>query len=192
MSSEQTHKHHPLRPRRGLRHSQQGAVAIEFAVLFLVFFAVLYAIIAYSIPLLLTLTFNHLSAEAAREAVKVDPSIGRVAYAQAVARVVNETIENSWLPENWTSAEACKPPSNTGLTWSPLESTPYAFLATETLGTAERTQLHVCLQRQYERDGDPRTDGAIIPVLPVFGGIPNLPKDESGQTFLRGRTTIRL
>lgn len=178
--------------RRLGRRRQQGAVAIEFAVLFMVFFAVLYAIIAYSIPLLLTLTFNHLSAEATRESIKVDPAIGSSAYAQAVSKVVQDTVEHSWLPESWRGSDRCDPPTDTGLQWAPLEGSTYAFLATERLGTVERMQLHVCLQREYSPDGDPKTNGAIIPTLPLFGGIPSLPKDENGDTFLRGRSTIRL
>ncbi|MEZ2745711.1 TadE/TadG family type IV pilus assembly protein [Halopseudomonas bauzanensis] len=168
------------------RRQQQGAVAIEFAVLFMVFFAVLYAIIAYSIPLLLSLTFNHLSAEATRQAVKVDPAIGAAAYAQTISKVVQDTVENSWLPDSWRGKDRCDPPADTGLSWTSLDS-PYAFLAAEKLGTVERTQLHVCLQREYSKST------AIIPILTVFGvDIPSLPKDAQGETFLRGRSTIRL
>ena len=169
---------------------QRGAVAIEFAVLFMVFFTVLYAIIAYSVPLLLTLTFNQLSADAARAAVRVDPAIGAARYAQAVSNVIKSEVENSWLPENWRGGGCDNPPANTGLTWDKLE-TPYGFLATETLGSVERVQLHVCLQRKYNKGGD-STDGAIIPVLSLPGlDIPSLPK-EGNDTILRGRSTIRL
>ncbi|WP_185265753.1 TadE/TadG family type IV pilus assembly protein [Halopseudomonas xiamenensis] len=172
--------------RSGLRRQQQGAVAIEFAVLFMVFFAVLYAIVAYSIPLLLTLTFNHLSAEATRAAVRIDPAIGLVAYKQSVSKVVQDTVDSSWLPESWVDDERCAPPADTGLQWINLE-TSHALLATEALGTVERMQLHVCLQREYNRNN------AIIPILTVFGvDIPSLPKDEDGNTILRGRSTIRL
>ncbi|WGK61764.1 pilus assembly protein [Halopseudomonas sp. SMJS2] len=174
------------RGRSGLRRQQHGAVAIEFAVLFLAFFTVLYAIIAYSVPLLLTLTFNQLSADAARAVVKVDPAIGQARYAQAVSNVIKSEVESSWLPENWRGDGCDNPPVNTGLTWVKLE-TPYGFLATESLGTVERVQLHVCLQREYNKDN------AIIPILTVFGlDIPSLPQDESGNTTLRGRSTIRL
>lgn len=175
-----------LQRHRGLRPHQKGAVAIEFAVLFMVFFAVLYAIIAYSIPLLLTLTFNHLSAEAARAAVRIDPAIGAAEYRQYVSKIVQDTVSSSWLPEDWIGDEPCVPPPDTGLQWMSLE-TGYAFFATETLGTVPRAQLHVCLQREYNRDN------AIIPILSVFGvDIPSLPKDENGKTYLRGSTTIRL
>lgn len=178
------------RSRCWLRRQQHGSVAIEFAVLFSVFFTVLYAIIAYSIPLLVTLTFNQLSADAARAAVRVDPAIGRQQYAQAISNVVQHEVEQSWLPENWRGSR-CTPPAGTGLTWVPLE-TPYGFLATEKLGSVERVQLHVCLQRKYNRDGG-KDDGAIIPVLTLPGGleIPRLPKDGS-DTVLRGRSTVRL
>lgn len=169
----------------GPQHQQRGAVAIEFAALFTVFFAALYAIIAYSVPLLLTLTFNHLSAEAARAAVRVDPAMGLTAYGQSVSRVVQATVDNSWLPKSWIDDEPCTPP-DTELQWTALESN-HAFLARETLGTVERVQLHICLQREYSRNN------AIIPILTIFGvDIPSLPKDEDGGTYLRGRSTIRL
>ena len=50
--------------KKATRKTQQGAVAIEFAMLFAVFFVVVYGIIAYSIPMLLLLTFKQVSADA--------------------------------------------------------------------------------------------------------------------------------
>ena len=109
-----------------------------------------------------------------------------MAYKQSVSKVVQDTVDSSWLPESWVDDERCAPPADTGLQWINLESS-HALLATETLGTVERMQLHVCLQREYNRNN------AIIPILTVFGvDIPSLPKDEDGNTTLRGRSTIRL
>src|SRR5690606_36691626 len=100
----------------GLRR-QQGAVAIEFAVLFMVFFAVLYAVIAYSIPLLLTLTFNHLSAEATRAAVRIDPASGLAASKQSVSKLVQDTVATTWLSRSWVHDDRCAPPAAIGLQW---------------------------------------------------------------------------
>lgn len=48
-----------------LPHKQKGAVAIEFALVFVIF-AVFYAIVSYSVPLLLMQSFNEATAEAVR------------------------------------------------------------------------------------------------------------------------------
>ena len=58
--------------KRAVRKTQRGAVAIEFAMLFAVFFVVVYGIIAYSIPMLLLLTFKQVSADAARATLQAD------------------------------------------------------------------------------------------------------------------------
>src|SRR5699024_2071999 len=46
----------------GGRQRQSGAVAIEFALLFLVLFAVLYGTIAFSVPLAIQTSLKHLAA----------------------------------------------------------------------------------------------------------------------------------
>ena len=161
---------------------QHGAVAIEFAVIFLVFFTVLYAIIAYSIPFLLTLSFKHISADAAREAVRVSPTVQN--YPGRVSQQIYETIDNSWLPADWRQDD-CPAPDSDWIRLPPHQGRSYGHYRMESAPT--RYHLNVCLQRAYSKAT------AIIPILTVFGvDIPSLPKDENGQTFLRGRTTIRL
>lgn len=164
---------------------QRGAVAIEFAVLFMVFFALLYAIIAYSIPFLLTLSFKQISADAARDAVRVSPAVED--YLGRISRQVYETVDGSWLSD-WTQ-DGCpaptsdweKLPSHDGKSYGHYrqdQSVPF---------TPPRYHLNICLQREYDKDS------AIIPILTVFSfNIPSLPKDEDGKTILRGRSTIRL
>lgn len=165
------------------KQKQRGAVAIEFAVIFLVFFTVLYAIIAYSIPFLLTLSFKHISADAAREAVRVSPATQN--YLERVSQQVYETVDNSWLPADWRQDD-CPTPGSGWINLPPSqEGKSYGHYRVEYSPT--RYHLNVCLQRKYNKDT------AIIPIITVFGvDIPSLPKDENGDTFLRGRTTIRL
>lgn len=164
--------------------NQRGAVAIEFAVLFSVFFAVVYAIIAYSIPFLLTLSFKQISADAARDAVRISPVVEK--YLERISQQVYETVDGSWLPPDWVQDDCPAPTPD----WDPLplyEGKSYGHYREDKQASfaQPRYHLNICLQREYDKN-------PIIPILPVFGGIPNLPKDENGDTFLRGRSTIRL
>lgn len=167
---------------------QQGAIAIEFAVLFVVFFVTLYAIIAYSIPLLLTLTFKQLSSDAGRAAIKVDPSLADDEYARVISDEVARVINASWLPSDWRTG-CTKAKDTANLPWEKLSdslgSTSYGFLAKEMLDEKSnnyRYVLQICLERKRE----------IIPTLNIMGiQVPNLPK-ENGEIVIRSYTTVRL
>lgn len=82
----------------GLPRKQTGAVAIEFAAVFVIFFAVFYGLVSYSLPLLLMQSFNQATAEAVRRAVAVDPNIDD--YATTVQDLANTVVQNqtSWIP----------------------------------------------------------------------------------------------
>jgi Flp pilus assembly protein TadG len=82
----------------GLPRKQKGAVAIEFALVFVIFFAVFYALVSYSLPLLLMQAFTQSTAEAVRRSVALDPATANYATAiQTVAR--NElSLRLAWLP----------------------------------------------------------------------------------------------
>lgn len=165
---------------------QRGAIAIEFAVLFVVFFVTLYAIIAYSIPLLLTLTFKQLSSDAGRAAIKVDPGLADAEYTEVISNEVTRVIDASWLPSDWVSG--CSTAQGAG-TWSKLPvgtgSTSYGFLAKEILDEKSnnyRYVLQVCLERKK----------TIIPTLNIMGiQVPKLP-EENGEVVMRSYTTVRL
>ena len=81
-----------------LPRNQKGAVAIEFALVFVLFFAVFYGIVSYSLPLLLMQSFNQSTAEAVRRSVAVDPSApGYAATVQATAAAeLNRQL--AWIP----------------------------------------------------------------------------------------------
>lgn len=176
------------------RSRQQGAVAIEFAALFLLFFTILYGIIAYSLPMLLTLSYKHMSAEAARSAVRVDPSLDRTSYKQLLSQQITENIDNSWLPEDWYDGN-CSIPGD-GLTWEALpahgDRPSFGYLAEESI-TAYHTRylLQVCIQRKYNATGGAK-EVAIIPLLRLGSlSIPSLPESD-GDQIIRGRATIQL
>lgn len=169
---------------------QHGAVAIEFAMLFMVFFAVVYAIIAYSLPFLLTLSFKQISADAARTAVRVSPTLSTAEYIMHINQQVHGVVTDSWLPKEWVQG-GCPHPGTEG-DWLVLPAIDgQSFGHYQQVRTAPfappRYDLNICLQREYNKTN------AIIPILTVFGvDIPSLPKDEDGNTILRGRSTIRL
>lgn len=83
--------------------SQRGAVAIEFALLFLIFFTLFYAIVSYSIIFLLKTSFHHAANEGARSAISVDHQsfANDSEYLnQGLMPRVRETVGNTlqWLP----------------------------------------------------------------------------------------------
>lgn len=172
---------------------QRGAVAIEFAALFVLFFVTFYAIIAYSLPLLLTLTFKEISADAARAAIKVDPALAQADYIATVGREVSRVVEASWLPAQWRNGN-CPPPEQGA--WQRLPATAggtsYGHLRLDASRPEDsRYVLHVCLQRRYNRNG-PAGETMIIPPLQLLSfSIPALP-EQDGEIVLRGRTVIHL
>ncbi|SDS24868.1 TadE/TadG family type IV pilus assembly protein [Pseudomonas granadensis] len=81
-----------------LRKSQTGAVAIEFALVFIIFFAVFYGLVSYSLPLVMMQSFNQATAEAVRRSVAVDPNTPN--YSTVVINTANATLTQqlSWIP----------------------------------------------------------------------------------------------
>ncbi|MFW3897062.1 TadE/TadG family type IV pilus assembly protein [Pseudomonas putida] len=77
---------------------QKGAVAIEFAIVFLMFFAVFYGLLSYSLPMLMVQSFNQASSEAVRRCVALDPA--SATYATDVNALARQTLEQqlAWLP----------------------------------------------------------------------------------------------
>lgn len=82
----------------GLPRKQKGAVAIEFALVFIIFFAVFYGLVSYSLPLLLMQSFNQSTAEAVRRSVALDPSTAN--YDTAVRNIATTelTRQLAWIP----------------------------------------------------------------------------------------------
>lgn len=82
----------------GLPRKQKGAVAIEFAAVFVIFFAVFYGLVSYSLPLLMMQSFNQATAEAVRRAVAVDPDTAN--YATTVQDLAKTVVQSQtgWIP----------------------------------------------------------------------------------------------
>ncbi|WMN18478.1 pilus assembly protein [Pseudomonas piscis] len=82
----------------GLPRKQKGAAAIEFAAVFVIFFAVFYGLVSYSVPLLMMQSFHQATAEALRQAVKVDPNTPN--YATTVQNLALGVVQaqTEWIP----------------------------------------------------------------------------------------------
>ena len=85
-------------PRNFSPHTQNGAAAIEFALVFVVFFAIFYGLVSYSLPLLLMQSFNNATAEAVRQSVAINP--GTTGYQTLVPAQARLALTNqlAWIP----------------------------------------------------------------------------------------------
>lgn len=81
-----------------LPRKQKGAVAIEFALVFIIFFAVFYGLVSYSLPLLLMQSFNQSTAEAVRRSVALDPSTANYDTAVRTVATTELTRQLAWIP----------------------------------------------------------------------------------------------
>ncbi|WP_416638718.1 TadE family protein [Pseudomonas sp. OHS18] len=54
----------------GSAYRQRGAAAVEFSIAFIIFFLILYGLVGYSIPFLLSATYQELATEALRDAIR--------------------------------------------------------------------------------------------------------------------------
>ncbi|AGI23055.1 putative pilus assembly protein [Pseudomonas sp. ATCC 13867] len=153
----------------GSSQGQRGAVAIEFAAVFVLFFAVLYGLLGYCVPLLMLQAFNDAAASGARIAISVNPQADN--YETQLHQVVTDEVDKrlAWMPDAWH--QGCYGGSY-------LEDAP---LPTETIGEEERvyTRINVCVSYPYMAS-------PIVPLLtlPGIGTIPRLPD------VLKGKATL--
>ncbi|WP_236200780.1 TadE/TadG family type IV pilus assembly protein [Pseudomonas pseudonitroreducens] len=145
----------------GGRGGQRGAMAIEFAGVFVLFFAVLYGLLGYCVPLLMLQSFNDAAAAGARLAVSVNPQVPNynAALKSAVDRAVTQRL--SWMPASWRN----------GCYNGEFMATP----VTETVSGRQYTRIQVCVSYPYATK-------PIVPLLtlPGIGTVPRLPDVLSG------------
>lgn len=84
-------------------HAQRGAAAIEFAAFFLIFFLLFYAMVGYSLPLLLSASYQEIAASALRDALATQQQ--GAADTPDPQRAL-DSIQRSWLPAAW--AQPCE------------------------------------------------------------------------------------
>lgn len=146
----------------GGRGTQRGAVAIEFAAVFVLFFAVLYGLLGYCVPLLMLQSFNDAAAAGARVAVSVNP-LAPGDYDDALKKAVDTAVTQrlSWMPEGWR--KGCYGGS--------------FMKAPEEVTVVDRkyTRIDVCVSYPY-------ATSPIVPLLtlPGIGTVPRLPDVLSG------------
>ncbi|WP_411390413.1 TadE/TadG family type IV pilus assembly protein [Pseudomonas sp. MPB23] len=143
----------------GLRRTQKGAAAIEFALVFGIFFAVFYGLVSYSLPLLLMQSFNQAAAEAVRQAMAVDPVAAGTAYPTQVTQRAKDTAvaQLNWIPAGFQFSSDYISATYVGTTLTVAISYPSANLY------------------------------AVFPalVVPGVGTVPNLPTTLSARSSLQ-------
>lgn len=77
---------------------QHGAAAIEFAAFFMIFFVLFYAMVAYSLPLLLSASYQEIAANALRDTLATQAPGTETAPDPTYTR---SSIEQAWLPVAW-------------------------------------------------------------------------------------------
>lgn len=141
----------------GLPRKQKGAAAIEFAAVFVIFFAVFYGLVSYSVPLLMMQSFHQATAEALRQAVKVDPNTPN--YATTVQNLALGVVQaqTRWIP--------------------PV----FNFGASDYSATYSGGVLTVSVSYPISKLN------RVMPqvVLPVIGPVPSLPSSLSVQSSLQ-------
>lgn len=138
---------------------EKGAVAIEFALVFVMFFAVFYGLLSYSLPMLMVQSFNQASSEAARRCVALDPT--SATYDTDVTNLAKQVLEQqlAWLPGSLRFQ--------------------YASDATVTLTPGRLLTVNV------HYDKAKITSAMPVLVLPLIGEVPRLPARLSAQASLQ-------
>lgn len=141
------------------RQRERGAASIEFTMVFIIFFLLFYGLVGYTLPLLLSASYQEIASEGLREAVDLyfiaNQSNGSTEI--NIPSYVQQLIERSWIPAEWQ--ETCP-----GYTEGYLDRQDGIW--------------RVCL-----RYSDPES---IIPPFRIFGwNIPALPDELRGEAVIR-------
>ncbi|WP_285426202.1 MULTISPECIES: TadE family protein [unclassified Pseudomonas] len=137
---------------------QNGAAAIEFALVFVIFFAVFYGLVAYSLPLLMMQSFNNAAAEAVRQSVAISPSVA--GYKGLVTSQANDALNKqlAWIP----SAFGFSVGTNTAVTFDGK-----------------------LLKVRIEYPKSKLTQVMPVLTLPLIGDVPNLPPSLTAEASLQ-------
>ncbi|MFD2643689.1 TadE/TadG family type IV pilus assembly protein [Pseudomonas japonica] len=142
-----------------LARRQKGAVAIEFAVVFVMFFAVFYGLLSYGLPMLMVQSFNQASSEAVRRCVALDPN--SATWNADVKNLARQTLEQqlAWLPG----------------------SLAFQFSSDATVNLSSGNLLTVSIHYSKSK----LTSTLPVLVLPGLGEVPKLPATLGTQTSLQ-------
>ncbi|MDL5592481.1 pilus assembly protein [Bacillus subtilis] len=144
----------------GSRKAQKGAVAIEFALVFVIFFAVFYGLVSYALPFVLMQTFNQATAEAVRRSVAVDPTTPN--YSTVVVNTANAALTQQF---------------------SGLPSALNVVVGVDTSAVYDTTQGTLTVSVNYPVS----KLNQVIPflVLPGIGAVPSLPTNLTASSSLK-------
>jgi Flp pilus assembly protein TadG len=157
------------REKPAAHRQQQGAAAIEAALLFVIFFSIFYALASYALPMVMIQAFHHAAASGARAAVAVEPMDypNTVAYVEngvkpRVRTVVGDLL--GWLPSAAKSAVLGESNQNIQIDFDPSSD-----LLTVTVVFPGYTST------------------PLMPILklPGIGDVPRLPDDLRGTASLQ-------
>lgn len=148
------------------RSHQQGATAIEFALVLPVFLAVVYAMVSYALVFMLTQSFTYASEDALRAALAVDCT-GLTAQ-----QCVNDQI-----------TPAVRTQVATTLDWLPADVKSVVVGSNGDQVSVSCTADTCTVEVRY----DNYTTNPMIPIitLPGIGNIPQVPDDLVGRASLR-------
>lgn len=153
-------------------------MAIEFAAIFGLFFALVYGTIAFGLPAVARMGFQHYSVEASRAAVRVDPNVEKDVFLKRTGSQIDTLITESWLPAKWR--DGCTDLADAG--WTKLPNTDYGYYKTEPNPQATaipRYQVNVCIQ----------ANTPIVPQLVLSEDLRFPPhEDANGNPWVRGYT----
>jgi len=141
-----------------LPRKQKGAVAIEFALVFVIFFAVFYGVVTYSLPLLLMQSFNQSTAEAVRRSVALDPNTPGYDTVLKNTATAELTRQLAWIPAT-------------------LNFNVVTDATTTYVGGVLKVEIHYPTSKI----------SAVIPFLnlPGIGQVPNLPATLTASSSLQ-------
>lgn len=157
---------------------QRGAAAIELALLFTIFFALVYGVISYSFVMLMQQGLAQASAEGARAAIKLDPTLYNAAQAANfeadATNLAKSAVKQalSWMPSDKQTLLG----NNIEVTYT----TSNVSLSTGTTVLAKYIKVKVTYPNYKSNP--------ILPIvdLPIIGQVPQVPND------LNGASTVRL
>lgn len=153
----------------------QGAVAIEFALIFSLLFALFYAIVSYALPLLMLQTFNAAAADGVRAAVSV-----------VLCDEADDDCDYNYKDEVKETAEDT---ADDSLEWlQPLSGNQIVAVAdpnSKTCDEEDSEEEVICLTVTVTYPN--YLDNPPIPVLtlPVIGAIPRLPDELASEATIR-------
>ena len=79
----------------------RGGVTIEFTLVFIIFFMLFYSLVGYTLPLLLSASYQEVASDGLREAVDLHYVVAANSTEIDIPGRVNQLVARSWIPDKW-------------------------------------------------------------------------------------------